>query len=290
MNLQGLWIATSIAAVCGLLWIWIRDPDTSRIHSATSQQSVVGTTPTRLPGGATRTAVAAAPPSSPPGLPRDPRTRAPLPRPAADAEEEIRREVVLGNHARLADAREQMADWKRTRRAGGGSAPALTELAAALYADTLTTRALEPSTSAAARQRLLWLLEREWEIDAAELAVESEHLSDTYLTRLRRLLAAIANDPPASQQIPLLLEADDLLKRRKRLSDNYFKTEINDFFSDSGVALYAKVDYAREVTSYADPDLSRYALDYFRHISEQDELDARDREVVEELLHDAVRP
>ena len=114
------------------------------------------------------------------------------------------------------------------------------------------------------------------------------------MERLNTLVSQV-HDPgfhaqPSAIRKTAYFEVVDLFKRRKRYSNNYFKTRIKEYYTGSLVPIDDKIDYARELGKLGDLELTEYVRSYFEAAVSRGELESDDESAAIALLSEGDVP
>ena len=75
----------------------------------------------------------------------------------------------------------------------------------------------------------------------------------------------------------------ELLKQRKRYSDNYYKTIMRDYLMDDSISVQSKIEYMLPFGEAGDDSLVNYGVGYLDSISKQKNLSRVERELIRTL-------
>jgi len=201
--------------------------------------------------------------------------------------------IRTANHSRLLTARTEINKAILASRSSGNrvkpTEAQLQEWSLVLYEDALLTIALNGDLSDEDRDALLGQIESgSYKVDLDMLTTSNPYLSDTYLDRLRKVLNATDQDknPSGDTILPagLVLEIQDLLKRRKCYSDSYYKTEMKNYFRNDAVSLEDKVAYFEKILISGDTSLIRYGAGYFEYLKKEGSVDSHEMQTIDDLL------
>lgn len=212
------------------------------------------------------------------------------PPPVAEAPEEIRkREIKVENHTELVGLLRDMEARRSTSR-DPVDPDKLGTWSAVLYRDALRTRQLDDDLPDDVAASIDSVLETETSsFDPALLSQSGPHLSPEYLKRLRSALElALDGEQPSSPEsqiayLQLPEELADMAKRRKRYSDNYFKTKIVDYLNAPDVSIADKVVFAQQLYRSGDDSLISFVRRYFSKVLEHTRLGPEDEEKIRQV-------
>jgi hypothetical protein len=181
--------------------------------------------------------------------------------------------LKAGNHKDLLSILNTVRSLKEKK-----STPDVTEVKrwlTILYKDVLQWRLLEQLISEDEANSIAISYQGDQpKLDITLIAKGSPHLSVNYIRSLHQLIVDFeqANQKVISnnQVMNFASRALDLAKRRKELSDTYFKTQIKYKFRSSEMSLDEKISRAKELYGAGDTSLVKYSLGYFVALLEQD--------------------
>jgi len=199
----------------------------------------------------------------------------------------------VANHSRLLAIQIAIRNFiQETKGSGTKTLPSLDQIqewAYSLYEDALLSVALDGNSTEEERQSLLLKVEEGGdEIDLMLLHSSNPYLDDVYLDRLRKVLgASFQTESSLDSTVSsagLVLEIQDLLKRRKRYSDSYYKTEMKDYFQNDSVPLNDKITYFENFLATGDTSLVKYGAGYFEYLKEEGAVDPQGLLSIDNLL------
>jgi len=166
----------------------------------------------------------------------------------------------------------------------------LQEWTAVLYRDALLTRIFtEEDMEDSKREQLEKVLEQQIEIpDLTLLQAKTSFLNRNYVRSLNKLLADAYQEKVSELEPPKILDlayrTKDLLKRRKRHSDNYQKGKMRLFLRDESNSLSEKIEFMQPFLQQNDDYLLRYGAKYFRELPAETQMTESERNSISELM------
>lgn len=203
-----------------------------------------------------------------------------------------RYQLKKNNHNRLLTTHQELIQYYQVLKDGtpGYSpySPEVRSWAITLYKDALATRLEEQPLSNEERGKIQEILQSTGQdIDLSLLQTSSPHLPEKYLARLRKLLTVVFEDDSESvsklDAATTVTEIADLLKRRKRYSNNYFQTNIKYYLTDSSISMQKKIALMQHVLETRDQSLTWYAKGYFLEAEQNGDLSAEEIEILTNL-------
>lgn len=157
-----------------------------------------------------------------------------------------------------------------------------------IYKDAVQWRLREQDLSGQLVQVLAEaFLAKRPELSRERVSVPSAHLSEGYIDLLGQLMADFRridlDEATDAQLVSLSARIEDMVQRRKRHSDIYYKSRLRDMLLDDSVDLSSKISKARELVRTGDTTLVRFSADYFEALLEGP-LSTKKRKQVERLL------
>ena len=206
--------------------------------------------------------------------------------------EQDRFELKVTNHSRLLVVQQDITEYHQELREGRSKlsphSGQVKDWAYILYKDALSTRLEEQALPDEISREIQDILDSPNQSVKLDLLQESSpHLSSRYLGRLQKMLASVFELDPEILPIEVQMavpELRDLLKRRKRYSENYFKTKMRSYFKDDAVMLSEKVNYMEDVKNSGDLALVQYGRGYFVSLEQNGNLSPEDTTLVENLI------
>jgi hypothetical protein len=159
----------------------------------------------------------------------------------------------------------------------------------ALYRDALIDRLLAPDASAEEKAAVVTALENgETSRDLAQL----EELGPTMELGYIRALASLEADAERAASIGLspalsrhlLMSVNDLARRRKRVSDNFYKYELRTFLLADRRSVREKLDYLAPFVRAQDWSIVRYGESFLREWRRSDAFSRAEREEIAAFL------
>ncbi len=146
-----------------------------------------------------------------------------------------------------------------------------------LYKDALQWRLAEQDVNEFERGEVREAYMSEFqELNPRLISVSSAHLKSGYLKELIDLINDInkedVNDTRTSNYA---MRARSLIRKRKRHSDSYFKTEMKNLFNDDSISLDIKLEHYKKYIDAGDYSLVKFGRGYFDGLVTSGDVDSK---------------
>lgn len=186
------------------------------------------------------------------------------------AQKEIRQVRQADPKDKVASVTKSVREWGRT-----------------LYMDAVISAIIRMETTHPSRASLMSRLEDSVTVEspdflAACLPVIDESYSHDLGDAVLVALSDASHDPAAAQSmVPRLSRLIDL---RKRLSDNYFKSQIRGFITSNANPLDKKLDYMKTFCDTGDQSLVHFSSEYFLDLTTNATLTSEQSQRIETIF------
>ncbi len=157
----------------------------------------------------------------------------------------------------------------------------------ALYKDALFTRVAYEDLSDSTAQQLINEINNSTSVVKLELLVSvGNYLDEYYLNALLSALGSLFQTEDrvdTDSEISVRFD-DNMYGKRKRLSTNFYKTLMRDYFTNSDVSIVDKVTYFKGIIAENDGDLIEYGMNFFEEVKEDVELTSGEVEMVDGVI------
>ena len=157
-----------------------------------------------------------------------------------------------------------------------------------LYRDAILARLLNEKLEESDREILaneLQSIDSEPNLDllAQYMPTSGRYYSNSLHTLLSEIYRQDQSSSFSKMNTTQVQKIYELLKQRKRYSDNYYKTIMRDYLMDDSISVQSKIEYMLPFGEAGDDSLVNYGVGYLDSISKQKNLSRVERELIRTL-------